>query len=593
MRYRFCILFLAAAGFLAGCTGAQWVERDRQAVDGEEYRVLEEERFLDRLAGPTPEEPVLRMQLLSRTRYEYDRKIRYERTIQRYRLRPGYVIAGLAGAGLGFYLGQSPSLAGSFTAGQRVAFQAAGGLAALLGFLSMKPAGEPQPTGEVRLIGDTGTVVKSDTLRVDETGEHAARIRVLYQGSEIYSENRVPRGGTLEVALGERLAEQEIGGADPGRLGVEIAFRDSLYRYEMGVEQVLQPYVLVTAPVSQLRSAAEDGAANILAELVEGSRLRLLDVQPDSRWYRVRYGLSENYLLKTDARIVWDTAQSENGTQTVSVPSIPWGKVDVESNIPILAPRDFSNRALVVTNEHYPAPLPTRSYTHRDGRLVTAYLENALGFYSSSVMRLEDLEEPGPLRDRLERLRQASDDSTSLFVYLGGYAEVDLSGERIQVSYRLTGRGPSGSADAAPGIPLEELFRELSLVRAQRKVVVLDLDFRTAGGVDPPRERRLDLEQPLRRLAQPLLDSPGEAAVFVSSGLTQQSALYLNQSGEDKKHHIFTYYFARAIQQRNTLAGAVQQFLQRNVSYTSRRLHDRPQEPRFFGNTELNLAGGQ
>ncbi|MDZ7773979.1 MAG: caspase family protein [Balneolaceae bacterium] len=588
MRYLLCILLLASA-LASGCTSAQWVERDRGAVDSGEFQVLEEERFLQRLAAPTPDTPVLRLELFSRTRYEYARKIRYERTIQRYRLRPGFVIAGLAGAGLGVYLGQSPSVSGSFSAGQRVAFQAAGGLAALVGLLNMKPAGDPQPTGEERLLGDTGTVVKSDTLRVEEPSEHAARIRVFYQQSEIYSENRVPESGRLEIALGERLADQGISGPDPGSLRVEVSYRDSLYRYDMGVEEVLKPYVRVTSPVTQLRSTAEEGPGNILAELVEGSRLIFVDEQPSSRWYRVRYGLSENYLLKTDARIVWDTAQSESGGQAVSVPTIPWGKVDVESNIPILAPHSLSNRALVVTNEHYPAPLPTRSYTHRDGRLITTYLENALGYYSSSVMRLEDLEETAPLQDRLERLRQASDNATNLFVYLAGYADVDLSEDRIRVSYRLTGSAPGD----APGISLEELFRELSLIRAQRKVVVLDLSFRSTGEGELPGERRLDLEQPLRNLAKPLLDGPDEAAVFVASGLDQQSALYLNQSGEDKKHHIFTYYFARAIQQRNTLAGAIQQFLQRNVSYTSRRLHDRPQEIHFFGNTEVNLAGGQ
>ena len=79
------------------------------------------------------------------------------------------------------------------------------------------------------------------------------------------------------------------------------------------------------------------------------------------------------------------------------------------------------------------------------------------------------------------------------------------------------------------------------------------------------------------------------AALLMGARLSYPSSLYVTSGGEDKKHHIFPYFFAKALQQRMTRISEIYQYLERNVSYTSRKLFDRPQDPLLIGNSSLDL----
>jgi hypothetical protein len=89
----------------------------------------------------------------------------------------------------------------------------------------------------------------------------------------------------------------------------------------------------------------------------------------------------------------------------------------------------------------------------------------------------------------------------------------------------------------------------------------------------------------------PLLTQNTNNSVLLGTQLNNPSRLYMSEEGEDKKHHIFPYFFAKALQERKTTLSDIYQYLERNVSYTSRKLFDRPQDPLLLGNTQLNLAG--
>ncbi len=590
MKVRFLIYLLLALLTANACTNARWIVSDLEAVDSEEYERVERQFFLKASQAPDPESPVLRLELHSRNHYEYPKKIEIERTLQEYRPSAGYLLGGMLGAGLGAYLGYGERFSRERTSARTIAFTAVGSLAALVGILNMKPVGEPRPTGESQLINRTGSVVKIDTTRhPGSNGDRSADLNITRGAEQIYSEEgRLLTDGILEIGLDDLLSNLDIRGADPGEVGVEVQFNDSLYTYRFPVERVLQPYARVVAPVTELRSTPGDRSDNILAELVEGSRLLLASTDSADSWYRVRYGLSESYMAQSDAEIFWDIAREENRQGTVSVPRIPFGEVDVESNIPILAQRDNRNRALVVTNERYSAPYATRAYTHRDGRLIRSYLENALGHYTYATSHLRDVTDPGELMDQIGQIRESASDSTRLFFYLGGRARV-TTGDSIRISYLLS--RPEEGQVSSVSLPLEKIFREIARIPASRRIVVMDLSFHTEDGQPVP-EERLDLEQPLLRASRDLRDRGGDTALFVSSELNQGSNLYLGDT-EDRKHHIFTYYFARALQERNTTTGDIQQFLERNISYTSRRLHDRPQEPRLLGNPALSLTDGE
>jgi hypothetical protein len=136
-------------------------------------------------------------------------------------------------------------------------------------------------------------------------------------------------------------------------------------------------------------------------------------------------------------------------------------------------------------------------------------------------------------------------------------------------------------------INLKTFFKQLSNVPSAQTLVVSDIDFshrKPENSFTPNEEQRI-----LGSLMSVLIDDDS-TSLLMGTQIGQPSSLYLSSTGEDKKHHIFSYFFARAIQLRKTKLSAIYQFLERNVSYTSRRLHDRPQDPRLFGDVSLNLV---
>ena len=90
-------------------------------------------------------------------------------------------------------------------------------------------------------------------------------------------------------------------------------------------------------------------------------------------------------------------------------------------------------------------------------------------------------------------------------------------------------------------------------------------------------------------LAEQILDKNENIALLVSSTETQRSRDYTSSSGEQKRHSIFSYFIADAIKKGATDVSSILNHLQRNVDYTSRRLHDEPQHILFFGNSELSF----
>jgi hypothetical protein len=75
--------------------------------------------------------------------------------------------------------------------------------------------------------------------------------------------------------------------------------------------------------------------------------------------------------------------------------------------------------------------------------------------------------------------------------------------------------------------------------------------------------------------------------IFSSDGRSQ-SQLYTKQGLAQKYHSIFSYYLADALKKGSKSTNMIINHLQRNVDYTSRRLHNEPQNILFFGNHDTN-----
>lgn len=585
MKRIFNIIFIGILLSTVACTSARWTVKNKSATDQSDFRVLEQKRFLTPVGKVTPDNPVLNIDLLSRTKYRYAQKVLLQRNIQKYRLRPGFLAFGLGSAAMAFYVANSKTFGGNVTSAKSLTLNAAGTLLALSGFLNMKPVGKPRPTGEERYLRPTGSTVKVDTLEVKQSKDASASITVQYKNKVIFEEEHHPfKAGHLEIPLANKLSELQLQGKDPGNISIAIAYEDSNYTYHYPISTILQPYARVTKQLTELRNAPEKSRDNILADLVHGSLVRILDTK-NPGWYKVQYGISTNYVLKKDADMVWRPSDFAQENEVVTVPQVPFGNIDVESNIPILRGLVPNAYALIVTNQNYGDDKPERNYAHRDGRLIKQYLTNALGFSEQSVFDLQDVDEPQKLYDVISQIKAVANDSTELFVYLSGYGTVGKDGNNFHLGFQGTKKYSDGSRNS---IPIDRLLQQLASIPSSGTIVLSDIDY--SSSVTKFDLSRNEQQRIIDTQMAAFSNSQGNKVLLMGERLDQPSSLYFSNRGEDKKHHVFPYFFAKALQQRKTGISAIYQYLERNVSYTARKLHDRPQDPLLIGNTSLDLV---
>lgn len=573
---------------VSSCTTARWTVKSMDAVDRNETEVIDTGLFLAPEGTLTPDNPVLRLNLLSRNTYEHPRKVLLQRTMQDYRPRAGFVALGLSGAAAAFYAANSQSLAGGGSSIRSITLNTAGAALVLSGFLNMKPVGEPRATGEERYLRDTGSVIETDTSSVTGTPREGAAVSVTYDGRTILEEgSREITSGTLEIQLANILDDLQLSGSDPGQVAVRVDFADSTYAYNYPVSDILLPFARITAPLTVLRSTPEESPGNVLAELLRGSQLQVQRIEND-RWFRVLYGTSENFILRNDARLIWRPSGfiSSSAGSVVTASEIPFGNIDVENNIPILRNTNENAYALIVTNENYSGQRSTRNYSHRDGRLLKTYLRIALGYPDSNILEIRDLENPRTLSVTTSRLARMTNDSSEVFVFLNGHGEAEQTGIDRYELYLRTVSDEDEEPDN-PRIALRTFYEQLSGIPSRQMLVLNDLGFEpAANGMNLSRsENRIIFSRHISALT----NSNRGASVVIGSGIDQQSGLYVSAGGDDKKHHIFPYFFAQALQKRQTDLPTIFQYLERNVSYTSRRLHDLSQDPFLFGTTAFDF----
>src|SRR5699024_6326623 len=286
--------YLLIIVFFTSCTSGRWIVKDQQAVDQSDYEILKQQKFLEVAEPLSPQSPVLLFNLKSHTTYRYKQKMLVQRSIQDYRLRPGFVALGLAGAAASFYAANS----GQFDSGpgQSLTLNAVGVLLGASGFANLKPVGEPRPVGEERYLEDTGTVIKTDTANINTDQSDSVRVSVTYRGKMVLEEEmeEIP-GGRLQIPLVQRFNDLQLTSSDPGRFEVAVVYQDSTYAYNYPVTSILEPYARITAERTELRSEPSTEPENVLADLTLGSQIKI-DSPLNDQWYRVWYGISKNYI---------------------------------------------------------------------------------------------------------------------------------------------------------------------------------------------------------------------------------------------------------------------------------------------------------
>lgn len=572
LKYRSSLLLLLT---LAVCTQAcsvtSWTVVNEEAKDANDYEIVDTRYFLESTNGISPNQPLIHFTLKAVNTYEFAERVLTERYVQQYRPRLGYVLLGAAGAGLSYYAAFSDQLLTRPSDLQRYALTGAGTLLTGLSFLNMKPVGEPKKTGEQRLLRKTGSIFESDTTSANPYSSDNASIRVTYQGEILAESNSWDfEGNRLSINLAENI-DASVFEEDPeDNILVEVSYDTLNIAKSVEVASVFEQFVVIDVPLTPLRNEPEANPNNVLNDLAEGSQLKRVSKEGD--WYKVLYGISETWVAAGDVRSIWRPSAFASSLSVIAVPNIPFGSIDVEQDIPELNKEGDDYSAFVLSNYEYTGSFTERIYGKRDARLMEEYFLQALGISSNHIIKATNVTSENILDRAYSRLAGfISDSSQTLTVYINGYADI----QNLQV-YLL---GTEHTEDEPQYLNLNKFFSRLGNLKAEKIVVFADLYFMEPN--DEPRG--------LQTLASIITKIKPSSAVIFSSAENQSSGIYSSPGGPQNRHSIFTYYLADALKNHKTSLNEIMEHLDRNISFTSRSLYDRPQTPLLFGERELEL----
>lgn len=198
--------------------------------------------------------------------------------------------------------------------------------------------------------------------------------------------------------------------------------------------------------------------------------------------------------------------------------------------------RRKNSYAVLIGIESY-RDLPKVDYAERDVETVKGYLINALGYLEENiVVRTNERATRGDFDSYLERwLENNVDKGSEVFVYYSGHGSPHpKSGQPFLVPYDGNPQYLDKTA-----YPVEQLYRALAKLSAEKVIVVLDSCFSGTGG-------RSIVAKGVRPVGLSV-EGPGIPAM-VGKKMVVFSASQNNQISSafpEKQHGLFTYFFLK------------------------------------------------
>ena len=242
--------------------------------------------------------------------------------------------------------------------------------------------------------------------------------------------------------------------------------------------------------------------------------------------------------------------------------------------------------AVVIGNRDYQNPdVPPVEFAIHDAAVVRSYLIETLGYREANIIY-----EINATKATFERIFGTASN------YQGQLYNLSLEKPHSDVFIYYSGHGAPGlntkkayfvPVDCDPnyvdlnGYPLEQLYKNLSQIRAKSITMVIDACFCGVSESGPILKDispiQIEIESPLLRLKN--------AIVLTSSTGQQISSWY-----PEKKHGLFTYYFLKALRgeadknkDKRLSVAEIFSYLKENVPYQARLLHNREQTPTLEG----------
>ena len=571
--------WLAIGLFLSTCTSSKWSVESTQSIDRTEFNLVDEDVFLEMSQKPDPNMPILVYDVWNVKTYDYSIKIQTNRYLQRYRPSLTAIFFGVLGASAGYLTAGILPLKNS----DRYMLLGIGVLSLITGFAGDRSLDEATSTGEQRLLKQTGVIQLSDTLRATKEPITSPSYTIYNDLEAIAIRNNVAFDkNNYQINLLEDINPSNFLVQENQSIRIELEFNDSLYTQVIPVEDIFERFVVVESEVTALRQNPDNSNNSILTDLVKGSELLLLGDLDN--WYVVRYGITETYISKNDTKLIWRPTDYIDELSIITLPNVPFGNVDVEREIPIRYNENNQAAAFVLSNEFYGDSFPTKRYSERDSKLIEEYLINSLGLGFAGIrtsINTSRIEQFKFNWDEFLRLNHAN--KKQFILYINGYVTIDNEGNII---YLLGDQASNTWQNIS--ISLTDLILDVIEVGFIELFIVGDFSFSAEN--QESAISRAKYYDAFYALNSTLLNYKNiNFGLLFSSDGRSDSQLYTKQAIAQKYHSIFSYYLADAIKKGNYTSSQLISYVQRNVDYTSRRLHDTPQNIVYFGNANIEF----
>ena len=571
--------WLAIGLFLSTCTSSKWSVESTQSIDRTEFNLVDEDVFLEMSQKPDPNMPILVYDVWNVKTYDYSIKIQTNRYLQRYRPSLTAIFFGVLGASAGYLTAGILPLKNS----DRYMLLGIGVLSLITGFAGDRSLEEATSTGEQRLLKQTGVIQLSDTLRATKEPITSPSYTIYNDLEAIAIRNDVAFDkNNYHINLLEDINPSNFLVQENQSIRIELEFNDSLYTQVIPVEDIFERFVVVESEVTALRQNPDNSNNSILTDLVKGSELLLLGDLDN--WYVVRYGITETYISKNDTKLIWRPTDYIDELSIITLPNVPFGNVDVEREIPIRYNENNQAAAFVLSNEFYGDSFPTKRYSERDSKLIEEYLINSLGLGFAGIrtsINTSRIEQFKFNWDEFLRLNHAN--KKQFILYVNGYVTIDNEGNII---YLLGDQASNTWQNIS--ISLTDLILDVIEVGFIELFIVGDFSFSAEN--QESAISRAKYYDAFYALNSTLLTYKNiNFGLLFSSDGRSDSQLYTKQAIAQKYHSIFSYYLADAIKKGNYTSSQLISYVQRNVDYTSRRLHDTPQNIVYFGNANIEF----
>ena len=571
--------WLAIGLFLSTCTSSKWSVESTQSIDRTEFNLVDEDVFLEMSQKPDPNMPILVYDVWNVKTYDYSIKIQTNRYLQRYRPSLTAIFFGVLGASAGYLTAGILPLKNS----DRYMLLGIGVLSLITGFAGDRSLEEATSTGEQRLLKQTGVIQLSDTLRATKEPITSPSYTIYNDLEAIAIRNNVAFDkNNYHINLLEDINPSNFLVQENQSIRIELEFNDSLYTQVIPVEDIFERFVVVESEVTALRQNPDNSNNSILTDLVKGSELLLLGDLDN--WYVVRYGITETYISKNDTKLIWRPTDYIDELSIITLPNVPFGNVDVEREIPIRYNENNQAAAFVLSNEFYGDSFPTKRYAERDSKLIEEYLINSLGLGFADIrtsINTSRIEQFKFTWDEFLRLNHAN--KKQFILYVNGYVTIDNEGNII---YLLGDQASNTWQNIS--ISLTDLILDVIEVGFIELFIVGDFSFSAEN--QESAISRAKYYDAFYALNSTLLTYKNiNFGLLFSSDGRSDSQLYTKQAIAQKYHSIFSYYLADAIKKGNYTSSQLISYVQRNVDYTSRRLHDTPQNIVYFGNANIEF----